>query len=112
MKDYKKEETKHKFNKGEVMKSLQLKIILIILVVSLIGSLSGCGFNDQDKYVKMLQVGETLDIKKLEDVEIRIANKKMTKYYYRLWHSHINLDYTEYFITTTPDNKIIAIWSK
>ena len=109
MKDYKKEETKHKFNKGEVMKSLQLKIILIILVVSLIGSLSGCGFNDQDKYVKMLQVGETLDIKKLEDVEIRIANEKITKYYYRLWYSAFT--YTEYYITTGTDNKIIAIWS-
>jgi len=83
-----------------------------ILAVVLIALLGGCGLNDQDKYVKMLRAGETLDIAKLEDAEVRITNEIMTKYYYCLWYSRWAGNYTQYFITTTPENKIIAIWSK
>jgi hypothetical protein len=91
---------------------LKTKLIALILVFVLIGLLGGCGLNDQDKYVKMLRVGEILDVKKIEDAEVIMTNGKMTKYFYCLWYSHIAGNYTQYFITTTPENKIIAIWSK
>lgn len=84
-------------------------IIYISLIVSVI--LFGCsGINDQDVYIKSLNVGDTLDVK-IENLMVYEAKEGYTKYYYRFYNSQ-TMFCRDYYITVNPDNVIVSIWSK